>query len=84
VSIRVTGIATQARIYHAGSINNRRLVAHTTESLTIQRNIAESKNITILRALATNPHLFSEIENKLVNMKDSRINSLLINRRVKG
>jgi len=80
--IRITSIGTQQYVLQTGSMRNRLQIASTTQDVELQKELLESKSIRLLIALASNPDLDPEIEQALVEKKNTQITNTLLNRTV--
>lgn len=78
--IRITSIGTQNYIYNNGQLRGKLKVASSTQDFEVQKTIADSKDIRILVALASNKDLHPEVEKILAEKNNYRITNSLLNR----
>jgi len=83
--MKVTGVATtspqiQMRALDKSTTRVKLNLARTTDSLEVQKAIMKEGEIRVLLALATNKNLYTEIEENLVDIGNSRITEALLSR----
>ena len=79
--MRITSNPAQQIISESKNIRSQMMLARTTENTDIQEDMSGSKNMRVLRSLASNPNLGADTEIKLAKMDDRGINRALLNRR---
>jgi len=80
--IGITSNTAQMAIYEGGNVRSQMKLARSTQDVDVQSEIADSKNIRVLTSLASNVDLHEDVEVKLAEMDNPRINSALLNRTV--